>query len=178
MGIKSFRDLYHHQLRRIYGTAFNSALLLPHLRRAASSPELISALEDDEARAKDQGERLSELLPSSPHHASVPMSVTSLLRNCLMLGKYEELSHDGRDAALVDLVRRLRHDQIAGLSSARTWARAMQDYAAVSILEDCLREEKYSDERLEAIGDQCCRRAISCCARCVKENFCATEAHA
>ena len=178
MGIKSFRDLYHKQLARLYATAFNGTLLLPFLRRAASCPELAAALDEDQGMATEQTDRLSLLLPVIPRSAPIPMSITSLFRNCLMLGRYEELSKDARDAALVDLVRRVRHDQIAGLSSARTWARAMQDTNAVEILDECLREERQSDERLDAIGDQCCRRAISCCARSAGESFCGQVAHA
>ena len=178
MKIKTFHDLFHSQLASIYGAAFNEAIVLPCLRRAASSPELRAALEEDYAMASAQADRLSQLMPAAPDDAHVPTSIENLSRSSLMLGKYEDLSNDARDSALIDLVRRLRHDQIAALSTARTWARAMRDTEAVSILEDCLREEKQSDERLEAIGDQCCRRAISCCERCMGENFCGQVAHA
>lgn len=178
MSIRSFRDLYYHQLRRLHATAYHSAMMFPSLQRAASCPELASTLEEDVTMANDQMDRLVNLLPAKPDNSAAPISVTNLLQDCLLLCKEEELNHAARDAALIDLVRRLHHDQIAGLSSARTWARAMRDSDAVAILEECLREEKQSDARLDAIGDICCRRAISCCDRCSSDNFCAGMAHA
>lgn len=178
MKIKTFHDLFRHQVASIYAAAFNEAIVLPCLRRAASSPDLRAALEDDYAMASAQAERLSQLMPAAADDAPIPPAIECLSRNSLMLGKFEDLTKDARDAALIDVVRRLRHDQIAGLSTARTWARAMRDTEAVSILEDCLREEKQSDERLEALGDQCCRRAVSCCEHCMGENFHGQVAHA
>lgn len=178
MAVNSFHDLFERQVSRLYATALNGTLVLPVLRRAASCPELTAALEEDLAMAHAEMDRLSALLCTSPSRQAIPMSITSLFRNCLMLGEYEELGAATRDAALIDLVRRVRHDQIAGLSSAKTWARAMRDPTAVSVLEDCLREEKISDERLDAVADQCCRRAVSCCENCAGENFCGRLAHA
>ena len=178
MKINTFNDLFRNQLATIYASAFNEAIVLPCLRRLASSKDLRAAFEEDYAMASAQADRLSQHMPSAPEDAPSPMSITNLSRNSLILGQYEDLCNDARDAALIDLVRRLRHDQIAGLSTARTWARAMRDLEAMSILEDCLREERHSDERLEALGDQCCRRAVSCNERCVGENFHGQVAHA
>lgn len=178
MKIQTFHDLYLNQIASLYAAAFNEAIVLPCLRRAATSPDLKAALDEDHAMASAQADRLSQLMPAAPEDAPLPASIANLTRSALLLGKYEELSNDARDAALIDVVRRLRHEQIAGMSTARTWARAMRDGEAVSLLEDCLREEKQSDERLEALGDQCCRRAISCSERCQAERFGSHVAHA
>lgn len=178
MKIKTFHDLFRNQVASLYATAFNEAVVLPCLRRAANSSDLKEALEEDYSMVSAQADRLSQLMPAAPEDAAMPVSIANLTRSSLIMSKYDELSNDARDAALIDLVRRLRHEQIAGLSTARTWARAMRDSEAVSILEDCLREEKQSDERLEALGDQCCRRAISCSERCMAESFGAHVGHA
>ena len=65
-----------------------------------------------------------------------------------------------RDAALIAVVQRLEHDEMAGYGCARTWAGLLGYTVAASELLKTLTEERRCDESLSRIAETLNKAAL------------------
>jgi ferritin-like metal-binding protein YciE len=149
------RDLYIDELKDIYNAENQLVKALPKLARAAVSDELRQGLEEHLEQTKGHVERLEQIfqmLDESPKG-----------KKCKgMEGLIEEGSeameedYEGSllDSALIGAAQRVEHYEIAAYGTARAFAELLGENDQVSLLEETLKEEKETDEKLTELAKQ------------------------
>jgi ferritin-like metal-binding protein YciE len=150
----SFDKLYMDQLKDAYSAEKQLVKALPKMVKAATSPELRTALEEHLDVTRRQVERLEGIFQDLGKPASG--------KTCKgMAGIIEEgqevLQEDGDpeviDAGIIAAAQRVEHYEIAAYGTLRTFAETRGDTKAARILEEILNEEKEADERLTKIAE-------------------------
>jgi ferritin-like metal-binding protein YciE len=154
MHMDSFDKLYMDQLKDAYSAEKQLVKALPKMVKAATSPELRTALEEHLDVTRRQVERLEGIFQDLGKPASG--------KTCKgMAGIIEEgqevLQEDGDpeviDAGIIAAAQRVEHYEIAAYGTLRTFAETRGDTKAARILEEILNEEKEADERLTKIAE-------------------------
>ena len=154
MHLDSFDKLYMDQLKDAYSAEKQLVKALPKMVKAATSPELRTALEEHLDVTRRQVERLEGIFQDLGKPASG--------KTCKgMAGIIEEgqeiLQEDGDpeviDAGIIAAAQRVEHYEIAAYGTLRTFAETKGDTKAARILQEILNEEKEADERLTKIAE-------------------------
>ena len=154
MQMDSFDKLYLNELKDAYNAEKQLVKAIPKMVKAATSPELRTALEDHLEVTRRQVERLEEIFQDMGKPASG--------KTCKgMAGIIEEgseiLHEDGDpeviDAGIIAAAQRVEHYEIAAYGTLKTFARTKGDTKAARILEEILNEEKQADQRLTQIAE-------------------------
>jgi ferritin-like metal-binding protein YciE len=154
MHMDSFDKLYMDQLKDAYSAEKQLVKALPKMVKAATSPELRTALEEHLDVTRRQVERLEGIFQDLGKPASG--------KTCKgMAGIIEEgqevLQEDGDpeviDAGIIAAAQRVEHYEIAAYGTLRTFAEIRGDTKAARILEEILNEEKEADDRLTRIAE-------------------------
>jgi ferritin-like metal-binding protein YciE len=154
MHMDSFDKLYMDQLKDAYSAEKQLVKALPKMVKAATSPELRTALEEHLDVTRRQVQRLEGIFQDLGKPASG--------KTCKgMAGIIEEgqevLQEDGDpeviDAGIIAAAQRVEHYEIATYGTLRTFAETKGDTKAARILEEILNEEKEADERLTKIAE-------------------------
>lgn len=154
MHMDSFDKLYMDQLKDAYSAEKQLVKALPKMVKAATSPDLRTALEEHLDVTRRQVERLEGIFQDLGKPASG--------KTCKgMAGIIEEgqevLQEDGDpeviDAGIIAAAQRVEHYEIAAYGTLRAFAETKGDTKAARILEEILNEEKEADERLTKIAE-------------------------
>jgi ferritin-like metal-binding protein YciE len=154
MHMDSFDKLYMDQLKDACSAEKQLTKALPKMVRAATSPELRSALQEHLDVTRRQVERLEGIFHDLGKSASG--------KTCKgMAGIIEEgqdmVQEDGDpeviDAGIIAAAQRVEHYEIAAYGTLRAFAETKGDMKAARILEEILNEEKEADERLTRIAE-------------------------
>jgi ferritin-like metal-binding protein YciE len=150
----SLKDLYLDDLGELWDTEAQKILTLPRLAEAARIPELRAALERLCVEARLHRERVELIFT---HWGERRRS-----RRCSGLAGIVQEADDrlndpatqfGRDAAIVGAARRIAHYEIAAYGGARLYARWLNRWDDVRLLEETLEEETRADRRLGEIAE-------------------------
>lgn len=149
----TFEKLYVDELRDMYSAEKQLVKALPKLAKAATSPELRTALEEHLDVTKEQVERLEGLFKDLGHSASG--------KTCKgMAGIIEEgqsvlekdLDDDVMDAGIIAAAQKAEHYEIASYGTLRAFAETRGDRRSADILDEILRQEKDADKTLTRIA--------------------------
>jgi len=154
MGFGSLKDLYLDELALLYDAELQVARTLPRLSEAAQSPvlrqmlakhgrESLLHLERIELIFTHWGERRP--LRTSAGLAGIVQEADERLN--------QETTPDARDAALIAIVQRIAHYQMAVYGSVRTCALRLNRWDEARLLQETLDEEGRADNRLSTIID-------------------------
>jgi ferritin-like metal-binding protein YciE len=154
MRMDSFDKLYLEELKDAYNAEKQLVKAIPKMVKAATSPELRTALEEHLDVTRRQVERLEEIFQD----LGKPASGKTCKGMAGIIEEGQEMLHeDGEpeviDAAIIAAAQRVEHYEIAAYGTLRTFAETKGDTKAARVLEEILNEEKEADERLTRIAE-------------------------
>jgi ferritin-like metal-binding protein YciE len=155
MKIKSFEDLFHHELKDIYSAEKQLTKALPKMAKAATNEELKQAFENHLQETEGQVERLEKIF------AELDIPTTRVQKCKAMEGLIEEgkeimeedMEPELLDAALICAAQRVEHYEIAAYGCARTFAQRLGYDDVVELLQATLDEEGNADKKLTEIAE-------------------------
>jgi ferritin-like metal-binding protein YciE len=151
--LESLHDLFVHELRDLFDAENQLIKALPLMSKAARSEQLREAFELHLRETKEQVRRLEVLfqaLGTSPEgkKCKAMKGLIAEAKEALQ----EEADPDVLDAALIVAAQKVEHYEIAGYGSVRTFARVLNYSEAAQVLEQTLKEESSTDEKLTQIA--------------------------
>ena len=151
---RALRSLFEKHLRELY---WGETVLLPLMGKAislASSKDLLTLLGEHRSKAISHVNRLEKVFsviglePESTHYEGL---------QCLIdeAENLEGQAREGvvRDAALIAILQKIKHHEIACYGTMRAFAIALREEDAVTLLESTLQEEKHADLSLSHIAE-------------------------
>jgi ferritin-like metal-binding protein YciE len=150
---KSVKDLLIDELKDIYDAEHRLTKALPKMARAATSEELVEAIEDHLKETEDQVARLEQVFKA--------LGETPRRKTCkAMVGLLEEgkeiMEGDAldsiKDLGLIAAAQKVEHYEMATYGCLRTWAEMLDEKKVASLLHETLEEEAAADIRLTQIA--------------------------
>ena len=151
--VTTMEELFMEELRDLYDAETQLTKALPKMAKAATSDELRSAFEEHLGQTENQVERLRRIFAMSaeePTGKKCP-AMAGLIK------EGDEIADDTdetavRDAGLIAAAQKVEHYEIAGYGSARAHAKLLGNKEAVRLLDQTLKEEKDTDEKLTELA--------------------------
>ncbi len=154
--IESLRTLLVEELRDLYDAEKRLTKAIPKMAKAATSEELVSALEDHLGETEQQVARLEQAFETLGEQAKGKECAG--MKGIIEEGDEhvgEDYSDDGlRDAVIIGSAQRVEHYEMAAYGTAIAHARLLEQDDVVELLETSLEEEKAADEKLTEIAEQ------------------------
>ena|SRR5579884_843588 len=152
--VRTFEDLFLDELKDLYNAEQQLTRALPRMAKAASTEELKRAFEQHLEETKGQVARLEQVfeLIGEPAKGKTCQGMKGLIAEGQELVK-EGMEDEVLDAGLIGAAQRVEHYEIAGYGTARTMAQVLGHTKAVKLLEQTLKEEKATDEKLTRIAE-------------------------
>jgi ferritin-like metal-binding protein YciE len=153
MGPGSLKDLYLDELAILYDAEIQIIRTLPRLCEAANAPELRETLTTHTRESRLHLERIELIfthwgerrpLRSSAGLAGIVQEADERLN--------QEATPDARDAAIIGVVQRIEHYEIAAYGMARNCALRLNRWDEARLLQETLDDEGRADGRLTAIA--------------------------
>ncbi len=154
MTLHSLEDLYIEQLRDLYDAEQQLVDALPKMRRAANLPELRDAFEHHLEQTREHVQRLEQVfknLDTSPKGEKC-QAMKGLIKESEQLMN-KKANAPVLDAALIASAQRVEHYEIAGYGTLRTWAQQLGRQEDVQLLQEILKEEGETDEKLTQLAE-------------------------
>jgi ferritin-like metal-binding protein YciE len=152
--LRSLKDLYLDELGDLYDAETQIVRTLPRLAEAARAPELRETLARHAQESRLHLERLELIFTHWGQRRR--------LKPCAGLAGivqeaddrlHQEATADVRDAAIIGIVQRIEHYEIAAYGSARTYARRLNRLDEARLLQETLDDEGRADHRLTEIAE-------------------------
>lgn len=155
MALKTIEELFIHELSDIYSAEKQLTKALPRLARAVQSPELRDAFESHAEETQGQVQRIDKI---------VELMGLKLKRvKCIAMEGLVEEGKDIideieesplRDAALIGGAQKVEHYEIAAYGTLSALAKELGYKEALPLLQETLKEEKATDEKLTLLAEQ------------------------
>lgn len=154
MQTDTLEKLYVDELRDMYNAEKQLVRAIPKMAKAASSPELRSALEEHLDITKRQVEKLEEIFKDlgRPASGKTCKGMAGILEEGQDILD-EDLDDDVMDAGIIAAAQKVEHYEIATYGTLRAFARTRGDRRAAEILDEILAEEKDADKTLTRIAE-------------------------
>ena len=151
---RSLEDVLAHQLEDLYEAEVRILDGLPKMAEAASSRPLKDLLQKDLEEARRQLQRLEGVFTMMGlRHAGVTCeAMKGLIKDCEVAAGAKG-DADARDALLIASVQRIKHYEIAGYGSARTFAARLGLHDIARQLQFTLQEEAAADRKLTEVAE-------------------------
>jgi ferritin-like metal-binding protein YciE len=151
---ESLKDLYIDELKDLYSAENQLVKALPKMAKAASSPELRAGFEEHLEQTKGHVQRLETVfqqLEANPKGKKCKGMEGLIEEGGEAIKEYEgEL----RDAALIGAAQRVEHYEIAGYGTVIAFAEELGETKHASLLNETLKEEKETDEKLTDLSGE------------------------
>lgn len=154
--LKSFRDLFEHEIRDLYSAEGQLTDALMKMERSASHPDLRQAFDmhlEETRRHRERLERIGELCNFDVRGETCE-AMKGLIREGQQIMDMDESDPDVKDAALISSAQRVEHYEIAGYGSARSYAHRLGYNQATDLLQETLNEEKEANSKLNHIAEE------------------------
>jgi ferritin-like metal-binding protein YciE len=161
--IKTFDDLFVHQLQDIYYAEKQITKALPKMVEKATAPELKTAFESHLRETEGQIDRLERVfgqLGLEIKGTTCPAIEGIIKEANEVAGEIDD--KEVLDAALVAAGQAVEHYEIARYGTLIAWARLLGRDDVAHLLDETLAEEKGADETLNALSiERINRRAVA-----------------
>lgn len=151
---KTMDDLFLDTLKDIYYAERQILKALPKMARAAQAAELRAGFEQHQTETETHVERLEQIFE---HLGKAPRGKTcDAILGIIEEGKSVMEDFKGTpalDAGLIAAAQAVEHYEIARYGTLRSWARQLGMSEAVKLLEQTLKEEAATDEKLTALAE-------------------------
>jgi ferritin-like metal-binding protein YciE len=154
MEMESLKDLLVDELKDLYSAEKQIVRALPKMVKAASSEKLKAAFNEHLAQTEEQVSRLEkifEILQVSPRGKKCKGMEGVIEDGKEMMEKDAE--PEVLDAGLIAAAQHVEHYEIAGYGSVKTHASLLRMKDVAKLLEQTLKEEKETDEKLTRIAE-------------------------
>lgn len=154
MAEQGLRDLYLDELKDLYSAEQQLVKVLPKMAKAANSEDLREGFEQHLEQTKGHVQRLEQIFEA--------MGETPKGKKCVgmegLINEGSETMNDDfegavMDAALIGAAQRVEHYEIAAYGTAASFAEELGESDHVSLLQETLREEKETDEKLTELSE-------------------------
>jgi ferritin-like metal-binding protein YciE len=152
--INNLHDVFVEQLKDLHSAETQLTKALPKMAKAATSPELAAGFKEHLEQTKGHIERLEKIFKGLDEK---PTGKTCKAMEGLIKEGAEAIEESAspaaKDALLIAAAQRVEHYEIAGYGSVKTFARLLGEEEAVDLLEETLREEIETDEKLTTVAE-------------------------
>jgi ferritin-like metal-binding protein YciE len=159
MPVSSFEELSLEGLKDIYDAEHQITEALPQMAQAASSPELKHAFQLHLKQTQNQIKRLDQVFSLIGQQPERKTCVAT--RGLIAEGQqhlHETEQGPLRDAALIESAQKVEHYEMAAYGTARTYAQQLGQEQIAQLLEETLREEEETDQKLTDIAENVVNR--------------------
>ena len=152
---EGLKELYIDELKDLYSAETQLVKALPKMAKAASSEELRAGFEEHLEQTKGHVQRLEKIfgmLDQDPKGKKC-RGMQGLIEEGseLIGGDFEDAL---LDAALIGAAQRVEHYEIAAYGTVRAFAEELAESQHSSLLEETLKEETETDEKLTQLAKQ------------------------
>ncbi len=155
MSKDSLRELYVNELKDLYHAETQLVKALPKMAKASSNAELRQGFEEHLRQTSEQVSRLEEIFEML---GEKPTGKKCVGMEGIVKEGAETLAegYEGAlmDSAIIGAAQRVEHYEIAGYGTVKAFAELLGEHEHVSLLEQTLREEKETDEKLTQLAGQ------------------------
>ncbi len=154
MELSNLKDLYVDELKDLYNAETQILKALPKMAKAATEPKLKTAFEDHLAQTEGHVSRLEQIFTQLDEKPTG--KVCKAMQGLVAEGAEmieEKASPEARDAGLIAAAQRVEHYEMAGYGCVRTYAKALGETKAVSLLQATLDEEQGADQKLTVLAE-------------------------
>lgn len=149
--------LFLDELREIYGAEKHQTVILPLLKKAASSLKLQSVLASHLDATREHITRLEKIFNLLGKRKSLlprqPEAILGIGREAETVIETTQRGTATRDAGLIVAAQKLEHYEISSYGSLAQMARTLEYDDMLDILEATLNEEKEFDELLTCLAE-------------------------
>jgi ferritin-like metal-binding protein YciE len=152
----ALKELYIDELRDIYNAENQLTKALPKMAKAATSDGLRAGFEEHLEQTKghvDRLERIFKELGEKPTGKKCK-GMQGLVEEGDEMIKEDELEGEAMDAGLISAAQRVEHYEIAAYGCVRTYANLLGESDAAKLLEQTLKEEKETDQKLSKLAEK------------------------
>lgn len=145
--------LFQEELKDIYWAEKELIKAIPKMITNAVSEELIEALENHLRETEEQIKRLEKVFESIHKTATAKKceGVNGLIKEADQI--MEECEEDAMcDAGIISAAQKIEHYEIASYGTLCQFAKTLELWDAVELLEETLEEEKDADEKLTEVA--------------------------
>jgi ferritin-like metal-binding protein YciE len=147
--MESLQELFEEQLKDLYSAENQLLKAMPKMAKKLSSEKLVQAFEMHRKQTEQQVERLKKI------GEQLDIKLTGKVCNAMkgLIEEAQETMEEGEegpilDAGLVADAQRVEHYEISAYGTARTLAQHLGHNQAAKLLEQTLKEESATDEKL------------------------------
>ena len=150
----ALKELYIDELRDLYNAENQLTKALPKMAKAANSEELRMGFEEHLKQTKGHVERLEQIFEELGEKPSGKKCKG--MEGLVSEGKemIDEQEGEALDAGLISAAQRVEHYEIAGYGCVRTFASLLGETEAAGLLEQTLKEEKETDQKLSKLAEK------------------------
>ena len=155
MEIDSLQKLYVEELRDLHSAERQIIQALPRMIKAASSPDLKSALQEHLDITKEQLARLDQIFEKLGKKGTGKKCKG--MEGVIADGKEileEDMLPEVLDAAIISAAQHVEHYEMAGYGTVRTYAELLGDREAMKLLQTTLDEEGDADKKLTKLAER------------------------
>jgi ferritin-like metal-binding protein YciE len=151
----ALKQLYIDELKDLYSAETQMVKALPKMAKASSNAELRQGFEEHLRQTSEHVsrlERIFEMLEEKPTGKKC-LGMEGLVKEG---AETMQEDYDGAvmDAALIGAAQRVEHYEIAGYGTVRAFAELLGEEEHASLLEETLKEEKQTDDKLTQLAEQ------------------------
>jgi ferritin-like metal-binding protein YciE len=152
----ALKELYIDELRDIYNAENQLTKALPKMAKAATSEELRAGFEEHLEQTNSHVERLEQIFKALAEKPTGKKckGMEGLIEEGSEMIKEEELEGEALDAGLISAAQRVEHYEIAAYGCVRTYADLLGEADAVELLDQTLKEEKETDQKLTKLAER------------------------
>jgi ferritin-like metal-binding protein YciE len=153
MHLDTLKDLYIHELKDLHSVEKQLIAALPKMAKTAKSDKLGSGFREHLEQTKGHAARLEKIL--AQHGQSTRGKKCKGMEGIIAEGAElieEEADPEVKDAGLIAAAQRVEHYEIAGYGTARTYAEILGDQEGARLLQETLKEEQQTDEKLTSLA--------------------------
>jgi ferritin-like metal-binding protein YciE len=151
---KKLDELFHDTLKDIYYAEKKILTALPKMAKAADSDDLRAAFEKHHDETEEQISRLEqvfEAIDAKPQGKKCP-AIEGIIEEAQEIMK-EYKGSPALDAGMLAAAQAVEHYEISRYGTLRTWAEELGLEDAAQLLEDTLKEEEATDEKLTELAE-------------------------
>ena len=154
-GNSQLAKFFHDSLKDIYWAEKALTKALPKMKKAATTEELKSAIEDHLAQTQEHVTRLDQVFKLLGHASQAKKcdAMEGLIKEGESVIEETEDGSMTRDVAIIVAAQKVEHYEISTYGSLITLAETMGNTEVARILEQTLGEEKKTDQNLSQIAE-------------------------
>jgi ferritin-like metal-binding protein YciE len=154
-GNSQLEKLFTDSLKDIYWAEKHLTKALPKMKKAATTDELKTAIEEHLAQTEEQVTRLEQVFELCGKKAQAKKcdAMEGLIKEGESVVEDTEDDSMTRDAGIIMAAQKVEHYEIATYGSLVQFARTLGMDEAAALLEQTLEEEKETDQKLSQIAE-------------------------